>query len=269
MLAQQKPNHFEEIIIKLFKRTTSVCIMILGRRETGKTDLSLLIMQIIAKFDIMANFSTNIKIYESPFHVEHITNLEDLEFWCKNTHGKKLFILDEAGKSLRRRTPMSGLNIQLLDNLQILRKYKLSIIMIAPHQKYVDSATLGSDVLDAMIIKPNYRNPKIALYVDIMEDNEIRLIDLPPTQLKFDTWDVAPFKKNAPSVKPKFKERDLDILWDWSHGKTCKEIGVHQQELSRISRKFLKEVLERTSHKSQPIAIEDTTTLANVTETQN
>lgn len=248
-MQQLRPNQFESIIIELFKRVTSACLIIFGRRDTGKTDISLLIMETLQKFGIMLHFATNIKIYESPFPIEHITNLQDLEFWCKNNRGKKLFILDEAGKTLRRRTPMSGLNIKLLDNLQILRKYQLSIILIAPHEKYIDSATLGSDVLDAMIIKPNFKNRKIALYRDILEDEEIWFRDIPASCLKFDSFDVAPFRKDAPKEKPKFKDRDLSILWDWSHGKTSQQIGIKRMEIYRLSTKFIKEVLEREGNK--------------------
>jgi len=231
--------------------------MILGRRDTGKTDFSLLIMETLQKFNVISCSATNIKIYESPFSIEHITNLEDLEFWCRNNTGRKLFILDEAGKSLRRRTPMSGLNIKLLDNLQILRKYKLSLIMIAPHEKYVDSATLGSDVLDAIILKPYFKNRKIALYQNVLENEETWITEIPPTQLKFNTWDVAPFKKTADQQKPQFEDQDLNLLWEWCHGKTHKDLGLHPMQLNRLARKFVKASLQNRVHTSHTEAIED------------
>ena len=249
-LVQQLSQKFVDIILHLFLRQTSSCILILGRRESGKTDFSLLIAEILATKGIIKNFATNVKIYSSPFPVERITNLDDLRFWCENTRGKKLFILDEAGKSLRRRTPMSSLNVKLLDNLQILRKYKLSIIFIAPHEKYIDSAALGSDIVDAVFIKPNYKNPKIALYDDWMEGTTLTLTNIPRTSIKFDTWDVAPFTEHGPKQKPKFKDRDLEILWDWSHGATVKDLGLHPQQINRLCRKFIREVLEREHHAS-------------------
>jgi len=144
---------------------------------------------------------------------------------------------------------MSSLNIKLLDDLQILRKYKLSLILIAPHEKYIDNATLGSDVLDARIIK-NPWNPKIALYVDYFRSTPIEFYDVPRTSVKFDTWDVAPFTEHGPKQKPKFKDRDLEILWDWSHGATVKDLGLHPQQINRLCRKFIREVLEREHHTS-------------------
>jgi len=201
--------------------------------------------EILREYGIISHFATNVKIYSSSFHIEYITNLDDLRFWCKNNRGRKLFILDEAGKSLRRRTPMSKLNIKLLDQLQILRKHKLSLILVFPHEKYIDSATLGSDVLDAVIIKPNFQNRHIAIIYDLLQDDQTTFTGIPGTSIDFDTWDVAPFKEHGVAIKPKFKDKDLTVLWEWSHGKTAKEIGLDRKQIHRISTKFIKEVLER------------------------
>jgi len=249
-------TEFEKAILDLFKRL-SVCIAIMGRRDTGKTDLALLIMEILAKFDIIKNFATNIRIYKAPFETRHITNLVDLEYWCQNTPGRKLFILDEAGKTIRRRSAMSRLNIKMLDNLQILRKYKLSLEIVFPADKYIDSAVLGSDVLDAVILKPHYKNRKVALYHDIMEDIEIWFTDVPPTNIHFDSWDIAPFTEKPKFEKPRFKEKDTQILWDWSHGKSLKDLGLHPMQINRLVRRFIKDTLEKQLHPSPTIAKED------------
>ena len=250
-LAQSLNKTFTDIIIKIFKRQTSACILVIGRRESGKTDFSFLITEILHYAQLITPFATNVRVHDSPFPIERITNLADLELWCKDTSGKKLFILDEAGKSLRRRTPMAGLNIKLLDNLQILRKYRLSIIMIAPHSKYIDSAALGSDILDAVFTKPNFRNPRVALYDDLMDGAELTFTNIPKTSIHFDTWDVAPFTLKGETQKPLFKEKDLEVCWEWSHGKTAKALGLHSMQLSRIVKKFVKETMDRDSHISQ------------------
>lgn len=246
-----EPNLFEQVILRLFKRL-SVCILVLGRRGSGKTDIALYIAEILNKFGILENFGTNIKIHSSDFPIDYITNLEDLESWCKNRVGRKLFIIDEAGKTLRRRTPMSALNIALLDNLQILRKYKLSIILITPAFKYIDSATLGSDILDVIIEKPNSQNPKIALYDDVLSlSEELRFTNLPRTSVAFDTWDVAPFQKQSPKKSPMFKDEQIQKLYEWSQGISHKELGLHPMEINRLARKFVKETLEASAHGSQ------------------
>jgi len=238
----------------------------MGRRGTGKTDFALLIMEILAKYNAMKNFATNIKVYKAPFPIQHITNLQHLEFWCRNVRGRKLFILDEAGKTLRRRRAMSVINIKVLDQLQILRKFMLSLIIVCPHEKYIDSATLGSDVLDAIIIKPNYKNPKVCIYHDLMEEIEIWFTEIPRTSVHFSTWDVAPFKLKGEKPTPTFSDKSLNILWEWSHGKTYKEIGLHRMQLNRLLRKFVKETLENKCHTSRKIEKEDVTPTLNVTK---
>lgn len=243
---QKKPTTFEQLFIEVFQRTTSSCLAILGRRQTGKTDLSLRIAEVLSKYDVILHFCSNIKIYKSSFTIENVTNLEDLESWCKNRAGKKLFIFDEAGKSLRRRTPMSRLNIRLLDNLQILRKYKLNIIIIAPDSKYLDRSVLGSDVLDAVILKRNFSNPKRALFQDLQRDNQVSLSNIQRTSISFDTWDIAPFvEKSSSSKAPMFPDKDKLMLWEWANGKRASDIGLDRTQIRRINKKFLLEVLTK------------------------
>jgi len=254
---EQLNEEFTTLITHLFTRGTSAFIIIFGRRETGKTDFSLLIAEILYGKGIIENFATNIKIYKSPFEIKHITNLDDLRLWCRETSGKKLFIFDEFGKAFRRRTPMSSLNVKLIDELQILRKYKLSTIAVTVDEKYIDQTALGSDILDGIVIKPDYQNPKVALYLDNLENFRKRITGIPRTSIDFDTWDVAPFKEHGPKEKPQFKERELNILWEWSHGKTSKELGLHKMEIHRILEKFVKEVLERANHESHSLVRAD------------
>lgn len=258
---------FEYEIYKLFKRL-SVCCITFGRRDSGKTDFNLLVAEKINELRLIKHFASNIKIYSSPFQIEYITNLDDLISWCKALNGRKLFIFDEVGKSLRRRTPMSKLNIEILDNLQILRKYKLSILFITPAEKYVDNASLGSDILDAIFIKPNPKNRKVVLCLNLMDDEKTWFNDIPPTSIKFDTWDIAPFKKSGSLKTPKFKEKDLEILWKWSHGETYKDLGVHRMQIHRLTTKFIKEVMERDSNKSQEKELEVSLSEKLVTESR-
>jgi len=246
-----KLDHPVKLIKYLFTRGTSAFIIIFGRRETGKTDFALLIAETLWKEGIIKNFATNIKIYESPFPITRIDNLDDLTLWCKNTRGKKLFIFDEFGKAMRRRSPMSSLNIKLIDHFQILRKYKLSTIAITVNEKFVDNVALGSDILDGAFLKPNYKNQKIALYRDYLEFFTKSIKEIPGTSVDFDTWDVAPFKEYGVKLKPKFKDEELEVVWDWSHGKTAKDLGLHSMKLHRILKKYCKEVTERDSPISQ------------------
>ena len=236
---------FKKFVLRLFLRATSAFIIIFGRRETGKTDLSLLIAEILHADSSFKYFATNIKIYEAPFHIEHITNLDDLKFWSEQNKGKKLFIFDEYGKAMRRRSPMSSLNVKLIDELQVLRKNKQSTIAVTVNEKYVDNASLGSDVLDGYFFKPNYRNPKIAYYVDLLENRSQTLRNIPRTSIKFDTWDVAAFKEHGIKQKPRFKTEELSTAWDYAHGASGKDLDLHPQQVHRIITKVLKYYMEK------------------------
>jgi hypothetical protein len=232
-------------------------MLIIGRRGTGKTSKMLSAMEILNQYHIIENFATNAGIRKSDFHIESITNLDDLKSWAKNINGKKLFGFDEIGGALGRRTPMSSLNIHLLKEFQRIRKYKLSTIATTISEEFVDNAMLGEQILDGVMRCTNWNNPKIALYDDLLENFARNFKGIRNTSIDFDTWDSAPFEEHGKTLKPKFKDHELDILLDWSHDKSIKDLGIHAMTLNRITRKFIKEVLERDSHISQIEVRED------------
>jgi len=254
------------LICHIFSRLPSAFIVILGRRGTGKTDFGLRIMEIVWKAGIISNFATNVKINDSPFPIQEITNLQDLRYWCKNTHGPKMFLFDEIGKALQRRSPMASLNIKLINEFQIMRKYKLSTVATTIDEQYVDKAVLGSQILDGYFLKNNWKNPKIAIYDDFLEIFRVRLYPINATSIKYDTWDSAVFEEHGASMKPVFKDKDLDNLWDLTHGKTGEDLGLHAQQIARLWRKYVKECLEREHHTSHPQEREDTVSSETVTE---
>ena len=146
---------------------------------------------------------------------------------------------------MRRRSPMSSLNVKLIDELQVLRKNKQSTIAITVNEKYVDNASLGSDVLDGYFFKPNYKNPKIAYFVDLLESRSQTLKKIPSTSIKFDTWDVAIFKEHGILKKPKFKTEELATAWDYCHGSSGNDLGIQPQQVHRIITKILRFYMEK------------------------
>jgi len=241
---QPLSKEFTGLIRYIFRRQVSAFIIIFGRRGSGKTDLSLLIMEILHVFNEIKHFATNIKTFDAPFEIKHVSNLVDLTRWCEETKGKKLFVLDEAGRAFKRRTPMAKINVEIIDKLQILRKTKLSSIYVTPDERYLDSTALGSDVLDGMLRKLSFKNRKIALYEDQLEGFALRLWEIPPTNIKFDTWDSATFTLGKKITKPQFKDEELGYLWDYAEGKTIAETGLHPEKFRRILKKYLRESLK-------------------------
>lgn len=234
----------------LFERGTAAFIIIFGRRETGKTDLALLIMEIVHELGLVKHFAANVPIENTPFEIRYINNLDDLRFWAHDNIGRKYFLFDELGKAMKRRSPMSSLNIELIDELQTLRKDKLNIVATTVNEKYVDQTALGDDVLDGVFRKENPFNPKIAVYQDYLEDFFKDYNSLPGTSLKFNTWDRGKFTEHPIGKRLGFKDKDLELLWNWCQGKKISELGVHQQQFKRVVQKYVKEMLEKEGHTS-------------------
>lgn len=252
-------NNLEYFILKLFSHGDSVAVVIFGRRGTGKTDNALFIAEILEKHHKVFDFATNIHVYKSLFPIEYITNMEDLETWASVGARRKLFILDEAGKAFKRRSPMSKLNLKIMDNLQTLRKFKLSIIFIAPDEKYIDSAGLGSDVLDGIIFKPEFKNPKVALYHDLQNYSSEAFTNLPQTNIEFNTWDIATFTLKSDKPKTPFTDKELAILEQLGGGVLRNKIPYHHEEINRTIRKFAKLYIEYRHHKKEHKANEVST----------
>lgn len=236
-------TQLENLILDLFMRF-SVAIYIKGRRGTGKTDFALLIAEILNRFNFIKMFATNIEVHEAPFQVDYITNLEDLDDWARSKTDRKLFIGDEWGKAMKRRRPMSELSIELMDKLQTLRKYRLSAIFIAPADKYIDSSALGSDVLDVIVEKPIFNTPQFALWDDQLTYFQTQLHNIPRTNVKFATYDIAPFVLHRAKRIPTFNDKDLEALWKWSNGSTAKDVGLYRSQLHNKLKNFVKRTLE-------------------------
>lgn len=239
----------DDIFNHVFKRQESTVLITFGRRQSGKTDFNLLIAEMLHDLELVEEFATNIKIYDSPFEIKKITCLPELEDWGKSNARRKLFILDEAGRAFKRRTPMSKINVEMIDKLQIVRKYKMSILQIATAEKFVDSAGLDPSVLDGYIVKPYFNNPTVAMYTDLLEDWQKKLVEIPSTRIKFDTWDTAPFTLNRTIEKGSFQNKDMEIAYEWLHGANAKQLGLHRMQLTRTLRKVLSTFFEKQGHK--------------------
>lgn len=248
--SQQLSSDFLSFVKHLFLRQISAFILIFGRRGSGKTDLALLLTEILKEQDICKFFSTNVHIFSSSFPIEKITNLEDLKFWCKENKGRKVFLFDEIAKAMPRRKPMASLTVELINEFQILRKYKLSIIATTITEKHADSTILDPSIIDGYFDKPNWKDPKLAYYTDQLEDFFQDWHNLPKTNIKFDTYSSALFTKTSVKRKPKFKTKELDDLWNLTHGVTAEDLGLHSQQVARLWRKYVKESLEREHHAS-------------------
>jgi len=146
---------------------------------------------------------------------------------------------------------MARLNVKIINELQILRKYKLSLIIVTVDQKYTDNAILGTDLLDGIFTKPLFQNPKLALYDDNLEELQGSLRDIPKTSIKFDTWDSAPFTEKPSKSKPHISDELESRIWDWAQGGKANAVFGHTMKANREIRKYIKRILEDKYHPSQ------------------
>lgn len=164
-----------------------------GRKGKGKTNLALLLAEICFAYNYRKHIATNIKT--ESFYIEQITNYPDLEYWLKNRHGKKLFILDESGKHIARMAFMTTQNKSFMDLLQLIRHYDCGFIGIAPSSKRIDSGFLNTDILDAKIKKTALT---IAKVTDYFNGCAYFIHDLPKTSIKHNDKDLADFEMSKP-----------------------------------------------------------------------
>jgi len=245
MLSQRLKADFTKLIIRLFTRQISNFYIVFGRRGSGKTDFVLLLSEILHEHGRIKHFATNIKLYGSPFHIERIINLEDLRFWSKEKKGPKLYLLDEVGKTISRRKPMSSLNVELINELQVIRKHKLSLLATTIEEINTDRAILSPAVLDGIFIKPFFKNPKIAYFNDRLGFLSTILKGIPKTAIQYDTWDSAPFQRYGEKRRPTFKTKEKEQAWQLCHGATGKDLDLHPQQVNRVWKKLLKYYMEQ------------------------
>lgn len=184
-------------IIEVLKRDGFI-IYIGGPKDKGKTNLSLLLAEVCYLAGFRKRITTNIKV-ESYMFENQITDYETLDAWLK-TKGRKLFILDEAGKHIKRARHMSSKNVNIMDTLQLIRHYDAGFIGIAPSERFIDSKFLDTDILDVRIKKLTRKRAKIDNY---LLNESYFLNEIPPTSLRYDSKDIATFtlKKVIPLDK--------------------------------------------------------------------
>jgi hypothetical protein len=154
------------------------------------------------------------KINQSNYPIEGLMSYFDtFKSWVKNTYGRKLFILDEGGTIIQKRSPMAKINLMFLREFQTLRHEDLSLIMLAPDQEDLDSYLFNTDILDVTIKKPNFENPKIGVWVDRMEGIRIPFTDIPATSIFFEQKYTSFFEAKSPNLDFVFKDDDAKFLY--------------------------------------------------------
>lgn len=236
----------DDFIKNLFsKRLHSVCIAVLGKKQSGKTDFILHIMERLQALGLMDSFGSNMQM-EAPFEVDFIDDFQTLKRRCqminpdpKGRGIKRYFYFgSEMGKWIPK--DQAWRNVGFIEELQTIRKYGLSFAGDAIDR--VDSRVLNETHFDGCFRKYNVKNPTLAYYDNWQTGRRTFLKNIPRTNIGFDTWYSANFymEPQTPDdlVIPLNAEHEI-VKKYLDHG-SWKKAGVYTQEGKRALLKVLK-----------------------------
>lgn len=236
-------HSLNDFVNYLYKGNDSHFMVIEGRKKSGKTDFGLDLLYRATKLGIFKRVGSNIQdLGNTPVPFDFITDLETLKETCEGYNKPYLFLFDEMGKSLPRRQPLVKLNVKFLNHLQVIRKYKLSIIGCAIGQN-IDSGIMNATHLDGYIKRFDRYNKDKARYYDFIDHEWLPFYNIKRTPIKFNEYKVAVFTYQKPYNPSPFLTQEYNKLWQWAQGKTIRSLDLRVKEFHRILRKYLNESL--------------------------
>lgn len=194
LISVTTPSDFIKEIFR--KKSQSVCISILGKKQSGKTDFMLRIMETLYKLDLMEGFGSNMPM-EAPFEVDFIEDFQTLKRRCQMMNPKPtprtlkryFYFGSEMGKWLPK--DQAWKNTKFIEELQTIRKYGLCFAGDAIDR--VEGRVLNETHFDGQFTKYNPKNPTVAYYDDWITNERTHLKKIPRTTIKFDTFYSANF----------------------------------------------------------------------------
>ena len=182
---------FKEILSKLFEIPHSIIIH--GDLKTGKTDFSLFMCQKAFDYGLIEIAFTNIKIIDNKgYDIRIVRNNLELEKYLKNLrkHRKRsMFILDEAGLIISSRRVLSKKNELFLKLARLSRKHFCTFVFITQRLQDLDPA------LRSLCIGIFQKTSKKHAFLSSpLFEEEIELVNIPKTKIKFDEYDIAEFR---------------------------------------------------------------------------
>ena len=198
-------TRFEAFLKTLYPRKKqSVWQAVLGKKQSGKTDFCLFIMEKLHDLGLMDAFGSNVPV-TAPFKVDFIDNFESLEARCRmlnpNPQKQKLkryfYFASEMGKWLPK--DQAWRNTEFIEKLQTVRKYGLSWIGDAIDS--VEGRVLNPTHFDGCFHKLSPTDPTSARYDNWVTGRKTLLYGIPRTKIAFDTWYSANFYMKPQAVE--------------------------------------------------------------------
>ncbi|HUW46448.1 MAG TPA: hypothetical protein VMW50_11720 [Dehalococcoidia bacterium] len=259
----------DDLVKKIFsKRKQSVWVAASGRKQSGKTNFVLRLIEKLHKLKLMDHFATNVKSLEAPFDIEFFQDFQSLKQYCQmmnpnpEKHGIKRILMfgSEMGKWLPRDQPHK--NVKFIEELQLVRKYGLN--WIGDFIDRVDKRVINATHFDGEFKKLSITRPDIATYENYQTGSEIEIWGIQPTTLKYDTWESCNFYMEPQTEESEiFLNPDHQIVQQYLEA-DCSIIktGLHSNLVKRARDNVLKHYFKYHVHSTpQEIsAIEDSST---------
>lgn len=220
------------------RRKQSVFLAVLGKKQSGKTDFCLLIIETLHRLGLFDAFGSNVPL-KAKFPIDFIEDFETLDKRCKllnpdpQKHGLKryLYFGSEMGKWLPK--DEAWRNTKFIGKLQTVRKDGLSWIGDAISR--VDSRALNEIHFDGCFNKLSPTNPTIANYENWVTGEIIDIEDIPRTTIEFNTWYSANFymEPQGPTGEIPLDSNAQIIRAYLENDYSWKKAGIHAQEGKR------------------------------------
>ena len=237
-----------DLVKKIFhKKKQSVWVLIKGKKQSGKTNFALRLMEILYEENLADGFGSNVKTLEAPFDVDFIEDFPTLQKRCQMLNpdpekygiNRYFYFCSEMGKAFPQDQPWR--NTEFIGELQLVRKIGLNWIGdgINRIDKRIDNATH----FDGYFKKLSITMPDLAIFHDYGNDRVTEIEGIKPTQLKYNTWESCNFYMEPHS------ENDKEIPLNKDHlivkqyldaDCSLKKTALHRQTLKRAKDNVLK-----------------------------
>ena len=254
-----------DLVKKIFtKRKQSVWVFAVGKKQSGKTDFMLRLMELLFELGLVDGFGSNVESLEAPFEVDFIQDYQTLKTRCEmlnpdpEKHGIKryLYFCSEMGKAFPQDQPWE--NSKFIAKLQTVRKIGLN--WLGDGINRIDQRIVSADHFDGKFKKVSITRPDIATYHDFSTGQRLTVQGIKRTTLKFNTWESSNFYMEPQTDKNTEIPLNADHLIvkqyieaDCSIAKT----GLHSQVVKRardnVLRYYFKHHLQPTNDEEKPV----------------
>lgn len=179
---------FNDIFIKIVKDKRPI-MTIIGGHDQGKTDFALYLFEKAYKLGLVKELGTNIRTFDDDRVVE-VTSYPFLKRWLRSSNYFKWFALDEAGLHVYRRNPLAKKTKSIVQVSFLIRKFHAKMIFIAQRSKDIEGTFLDPEF---NVCKFKKVTREYAEFLSPHVEGVGEIYPIPPTTIKFDTWDSAPF----------------------------------------------------------------------------